>query len=391
MGTPGFVDFVCVVGLCLILCYLLRILKRISENWKAAMKKRIKDALDKRKLVKDTFRNTYGYSWDYVMVFRVAPVEEKMTHVQNENSLKFILGRISDAGLQNRLFYSVQRDEVYCKIRCPMPRLLREADRINYRLRLEPAGLANKLREGHLKGPIEKQWKSVEVPSTSIETDIDPYEYIHCDYRQGEDPMYQKYGVSESVLRGVDRLKLIANIIAARLSDGGAFLDVHRLIKTKCMITFFPLHDAVELRDLEEKWLRMCQPPWKQYIQPVRDYFGEKIGLFFLFLGHYTTWLLPASIVGFFAWINVASEANDPDAVIIPYFAVFVGVWSTLFLEYWKRKEKLAAMKWGMVGFEDTQLDRYVREECYSECVIPFQFLLFSVHSAPSNINYIFC
>jgi len=232
------------------------------------MKKRIKDALDKRKLVKDTFRNTYGYSWDYVMVFRVAPVEEKMTQVQNENSLKFILGRISDAGLQNRLFYSVQRDEVYCKIRCPMPRLLREADRINYRLRLEPAGLANKLREGHLKGPIEKQWKSVEVPSTSIETDIDPYEYIHCDYRQGEDPMYQKYGVSESVLRGVDRLKLIANIIAARLSDGGAFLDVHRLIKTKCMITFFPLHDAVELRDLEEKWLRMCQPPWT--VHPAR-------------------------------------------------------------------------------------------------------------------------
>jgi hypothetical protein len=35
------------------------------------------------------------------------------------------------------------------------------------------------------------------------------------------------------------------------------------------------------------------------------------------------------------------------------------GIWSTLFLEYWKRKEKLAAMKWGMVGFEDTQQDRY--------------------------------
>jgi hypothetical protein len=37
---------------------------------------------------------------------------------------------------------------------------------------------------------------------------------------------------------------------------------------------------------------------------------------------------------------------------------VFVGIWSTLFLEYWKRKEKYAAMKWGQVGFEDTQQDR---------------------------------
>jgi hypothetical protein len=39
---------------------------------------------------------------------------------------------------------------------------------------------------------------------------------------------------------------------------------------------------------------------------------------------------------------------------------VFVGIWSTLFLEYWKRKEKYAAMKWGQVGFEDTQQDRCV-------------------------------
>jgi hypothetical protein len=38
----------------------------------------------------------------------------------------------------------------------------------------------------------------------------------------------------------------------------------------------------------------------------------QKIGLFFLFLGHYTTWLLPAAIVGFFAWINVASDDNKP-------------------------------------------------------------------------------
>jgi hypothetical protein len=356
---PAFVDFVVVVGLSLILCYMLRILKQISENWKKEMKARIKAALDKRKTVKDTFRNTYGYSWDYCMVFKVTPVKDKMSKEQKENSLKFILGRLSDAGLENKLFYSVQRDEVYCKIRCAMPRLEVEADKINYRLRLEPAGLANKLREGNSKGPPEKHWVGVEIPSTSRETYIDPYEYIYCDYRMGENPMYERYGESDSVFRGVDRLKLIQHIIASRISDGGAFLDVYRLIKNKCMIACFPLHDAVELKDLEERWLRMCQPPWLQHVEPVKDYFGEKIGLFFLFLGHYTTWLLPAAIIGFFAWINVAADDNSPNAVIIPYFAAFVGVWSTLFLEYWKRKEKLAAMKWGMVGFEDEQPDRY--------------------------------
>jgi hypothetical protein len=274
MGTPGFVDFVAVVGLCCILFYMMRILKKITESWKQAMRDRIKAAEDKRKTVKDTFRSTYGYSWDYVMVFNVTPTKVRLTPEQNQNSLKFILMRLSDAGLQNKLFYSVQRDEVYCKIRCALPRLLKEADRINYKLLMEPAGLANKLRAGNVKGPIEKQWKGFDVPHNNIETDIDPYEYIYCDYREGEDPMYFRYP-NNTILRGVDRLKLIANIIQARLHDGGAFLDVYKLIKNKCMITFFPLHDAVELCDLQERWLRMFQPPWKQHVAPVKDYFGE--------------------------------------------------------------------------------------------------------------------
>lgn len=38
-------------------------------------------------------------------------------------------------------------------------------------------------------------------------------------------------------------------------------------------------------------------PPMPQGVG-ARDYFGEKIALYFAWLGHYTTWLLGASIVG---------------------------------------------------------------------------------------------
>lgn len=34
---------------------------------------------------------------------------------------------LAPAGIETRMFYSVQRDEVYCKIRCPLERLQREA------------------------------------------------------------------------------------------------------------------------------------------------------------------------------------------------------------------------------------------------------------------------
>jgi hypothetical protein len=358
-SSPSWVTFVVVVGLGLILWYLLRILQSISNNWKKMMKERIDMALKKRKAVSDPFRNSNGYSWDYVMVFEVRDAEKssKATKAQLKFSLKHILDQLAEAGLQTKLFYSVQRDEVYVKIRAPLRRLQREADRINYRLQLEPTQLANALRIGNMKGPVEHQWKSVEVPNNNIETTIEPYDYIYFDYRmEASNELFMVHGAS--FFRGVDRLKLIANIIAARTSEGGANLDVYRLIRDNCMITVFPLHDAVELRDVEERWLRMCQWPWLQHVDEVRDYFGEKIALFFTFLGHYTTWLFGAGIIGFFAWIWVAGDNNNPNAPVIPYFAAFIGIWSTLFLEFWKRTEKYAAMRWGMIGAEETEQAR---------------------------------
>lgn len=130
-------------------------------------------------------------------------------------------------------------------------------------------------------------------------------------------------------------------------------------MKDNCLLTIFPLHDAVELTDLQEKWLRMCQMPWKQNVDAVKNYFGEKIGLFFLFLGHYTTWSVSAAIAGLTVSLVVAGSNDNPNSSIIPFFAAFVSIWSTTFLEYWKRTEKFHAMKWGMVGYEDTQQDRY--------------------------------
>lgn len=291
---------------------------RISNNWRLMMKARIAAALAKRKEVKDPFRSQNGYSWDYCMVFKVRDISERVKPVQQKKSLKFIINSLAESGLQTKLFYSVQKDEVYMKIRCPLGRLQKEADRINYKLPLEPTCLANKLREGNMKGPANKQWQPIEVPSSSIETTIDPYEYIYCDYRMEDDSVYKKWP-NGTVFRGVDRLKLIAIIIAARIADGGCFIDVYRLIKDGCMIAFFPLHDVVELRELEEKWLRLCQPPWLQHVDLVKDYFGEKIGLFFAWLGHYTTWLISAAVLGFFAWTNVAADGKCNEQ-LLTYF-----------------------------------------------------------------------
>jgi hypothetical protein len=115
------------------------------------------------------------------------------------------------------------------------------------------------------------------------------------------------FGRESNMFRGVDRLKLI-HMIVTYGGPGGCGLDPAQMLKDECLLGYAPLHDSVDLRFLESRWLTLISAPWKQPTDMIKDYFGEKIGLYFVWLGHYTTWLIPASIVGFFVWVNVAVE-----------------------------------------------------------------------------------
>lgn len=44
--------------------------------------------------------------------------------------------------------------------------------------------------------------------------------------------------------------------------------------------------------------------------------------------------------------------------MVLPYFAMFIAVWSALVLKHWKRVEKTTALQWGMIGFEDEEAER---------------------------------
>eukprot|EP01035_Chromulina_nebulosa_P017170 gene17170-22686_t len=332
----------------------------VSERWRKLMDARVELANQKRKDAHDPFRSKNGYSYDFVIVFKVLLKKTTINDTRKKNSMKAILDKLAQGGIQTKLFYSVQHDEVYCKLRAPIERLEKEADRINYKFPVDSTLLANKLKLGNAIGPEEKHWKPVDIPQFNFETKLYPYDYIYIDY-DGESPenvALIKKQSNGTIFRGVDRLKLISSIIRSSDSQGGCNIDIFKLKRDGCIIGFFALHDNVELRYLEEKWLRIFQFPWLQHIDLVKDYFGEKIGLYFGFLGHYTTWLISAAFFGFFGWIGVAADNNNPNSPVMPYFATFIAIWSSLFLEFWKRKEKTIAMKWGTVNYEVEEQDR---------------------------------
>ena len=193
-----------------------------------------------------------------------------------------------------------------------------------------------------------------------------PYEFVYIEYDERPDlrDLYKRYRRSDetngpqmderSIFRGVDRLKLIHSIIISN-DKKCAKIDIYKLLEEDCILAYFPLHDIRELGELEKKWLLLFQLPGNQDVDSVKNYFGEKIGMYFLWVGHYTSWLSFAALFGFAVWLNVIIETDSSNPQSRPYFAAFICIWSSFYLEYWKRKEKTYAMKWGMVGFEDDE------------------------------------
>lgn len=359
-GSAAWMDILIIIAMCCILFLFLYLLLKMSIKFQKVMEERVRVAKDKRRNTRDNFRTENGYSWDCALVFKVYLNSEDVSEAQSKYSIKRVLHELADGGLETRLFYSAQADEVYCKVRAPISRLQKEADRVDMKLALDPDTIRTLSRAGKFDAKGKVIWPPINIPEECDETPYNPFDFIYGKYEYDREDVAKLYKVqrNNTVFRGVDRLKLLFNILKAKKYEGGCNLDMYRLLQDQCLVGFFPLHDHVELHELELKWLQFFQWPWNQPVDDIKDYYGEKIGLYFLWLGHYTIWLSVAGIVGFFSWINIAVDGNDPNAAVMPYFSVFMALWATLFLEFWKRKQSFYAMKWGMVGFEEEEQAR---------------------------------
>ncbi|XP_045567319.1 anoctamin-1, partial [Salmo salar] len=168
----------------------------------------------------------------------------------------------------------------------------------------------------------------------------------------------------------------------------------------------FPLHDGdykvvgrSERNDrqlLHDEWARYGAFYKYQPVDLIRKYFGEKIGLYFAWLGVYTQLLIPASLVGIIVFcygcytvdMDVpslemcdeqqnftmcplcdgvcdywhlstacgtarASHLFDNPATV--FFAIFMSLWVATFLEHWKRRQISLNHSWDLTGLEEEE------------------------------------
>uniref|UniRef100_A0A672JJS8 Anoctamin n=1 Tax=Salarias fasciatus TaxID=181472 RepID=A0A672JJS8_SALFA len=198
---------------------------------------------------------------------------------------------------------------------------------------------------------------------------------------------------------------------------------IKRLLSNGTYTAAFPLHDCrywkrarnaeceSERFNLYKHWARFLCFYKEQPLNLIRKYYGEKIGIYFAWLGFYTEMLFFAAVMGFICFtygllsydVNMSSkEICDADIggsiLMCPlcdkkcpfwklnstclsswqshlfdnegtvFFAIFMGIWVTLFLEFWKRRQARLEYEWDLVDFEEEQQQLQIRPEFEIRC-----------------------
>lgn len=123
--------------------------------------------------------------------------------------------------------------------------------------------------------------------------------------------------------------------------------DDPRLAEVKKTLAMFQEHAEVSdfaeqplTEDLKIRWWT----PWWLPVEAIRDYFGEKIALFFEYSMFYTKVKLPVFVIGTVVYIVQESFLKAGNAlgykIIVLTFLCLNLIWSILFVEFWKRREQ---------------------------------------------------
>eukprot|EP00824_Muranothrix_gubernata_P011795 TRINITY_DN2533_c1_g1_i1.p1 TRINITY_DN2533_c1_g1~~TRINITY_DN2533_c1_g1_i1.p1 ORF type:complete len:713 (-),score=171.93 TRINITY_DN2533_c1_g1_i1:46-1872(-) len=180
--------------------------------------------------------------------------------------------------------------------------------------------------------------------------------------------LFEGSGYHQFLFRASERQQIVLHIIQSPIKYHGAGIDVARCKKKGTIAHFFPLHDKKLKSRLSKIWVHgwTWNPlTWlEQPLNSVREYFGEKIGLYFAWLGFYTKALVLPALVGLLLFVAGISS-GDPDNKAVPVFALFMALWATFFLEFWKRRQATLSLRWGMTDFEEKEEQRpeFIGEE----------------------------
>jgi hypothetical protein len=200
---------------------------------------------------------------------------------------------------------SMKAKTVILLIRAPITKLQAFADNIDFIMKLDGT-VAQKLLE---RGDAEARIAPVTIPHRPDITPMNPFDQIYGKYsRHVTEALYWREPGAEHPFRESIRLKLCSLLLESRGPDGEHYFNIRKSLEEKDLLGCFPLHDRARTQALDVEWKVF---PWRALpLYHIKDYFGEKIAVYFAFMQHYTAALTIPAFAGLPIQIAVWSTNN---------------------------------------------------------------------------------
>ncbi|XP_073429978.1 anoctamin-3 isoform X1 [Dendrobates tinctorius] len=331
---------------------------------------------------------------DYILVYKKSSpqIEKRSTFEKNLRAEGLMLEK------ENSI---TNNDIMFVKVHCPWDTLCKYAERMNIRM---PFSLQRNMRQ--LKSWLPRNPMKLDKEALPDLEETDCYTAPFSRARMHHFTVNNR----DSFFSNSTRSRIVHHVLQrTKYEDGKSKMGINRLLGNGTYEAAFPPHEgsyksrhpikthgAQNHRHLlYERWARWGM--WYKY-QPldlIRRYFGEKIGLYFAWLGWYTGMLIPAALVGLFVFLyglftmdssQVSIEICEANETIMcpmceknctlqrlnesciyakvthlfdnggtVFFAIFMAIWATVFLEFWKRRRAVLTYDWDLIDWEDEE------------------------------------
>lgn len=307
--------------------------------------------------------------------------------------------------------YDPKNKVVYIKVHAPWSVLAAQAEITNMKMPLAPNDMTSLNRSCWSKCPTPFEYdKDILPPIPDYFTAPFSRDRAKQFIIEDEDNFFSPAERSLLVYQVLERCVFENNTDSSKNKFG-----IKKMVSSGAYDAAYPLHEGDYTSEhslltygkennrhlLYETWARPGVWYKFQPLDHIRQYFGEKIAIYFAWLGFYTGMLVPSAIVGLIAFLYGVGTFNvDPGSqdicdvskagnyVMCPVcdercsywflqrsclysqvtylfdneatvaFAAFMALWATAFHEMWKRKTAELEYDWDVADFEEEETVR---------------------------------
>ena len=226
----------------------------------------------------------------------------------------------------------------------------------------------------------QKKWRALKYSELNRRNVLHWPPYV--EYDNQKDEKYQRYESNDdyhecngeefdqeckdgkcSIFRNIDKLRVIYDSV-------DKMIKISYMVQEKILNFILLKRNHVDYKEklsykgiLGKGWNVFSTPAQMDHIFTIRNFYGETIAYYFLWLSDYVRWLIIPTIIGIcvypttYLYSNTEGTSPTLYSFFMILFCVFIAMWASMFLDQWKQKETLHNYFWGTENYKHLEPD----------------------------------